>query len=81
MKKVGEVSHFFTRLGVGVIELSGSLKEGSKIVVKGATTNFEQTVNSMEIDGEKVGEAKKGHSIGLKLRERARAGDEIFLAE
>lgn len=77
-KKIGEVTHFFTNISVGVIKLSGSLGVGDTVHFKGATTDFEQEVGSMEIDEEKVEEAGAGQSIGLKVNERVREGDEVF---
>ena len=65
-KEIGKVVHYYTYLGVGIIELKGTLKVGDKIKIKGATSDFEQKVNSMQIEHEKVEEAKKGKSIGLK---------------
>lgn len=80
-KKIGEVTHFFTNIDVGVVELSDTLKEGDKIRIKGSTTDFEQEVKSMQIEHETVEEAKKGDSIGLKVKDRVREGDEVFLVE
>jgi putative protease len=77
-KKMGEVSHYFTSIGVGVIELEGKLKEGDRIAIRGHTTDFEQKVGSMEINRGKVKEAGPGKSIGLKMKERVREGDKVF---
>ena len=77
-KVVGKIGHYYTKLGVAVIELSGTLKVGDKIRVKGATSNFEQTVDSMQIEKDKIEEAKKGQSIGLKVKEHARQHDVVY---
>jgi len=77
-KPVGEITHFFGHLSVAVIKLSDSLKDGEKILIEGATTNFEQTVKSMQIEHKEVKEAKKGESIGLKVKDRVREGDKVF---
>ncbi len=78
MEEVGKVTHYFSRIGVGAIALSGELKLGDKIRIKGATTDFEQLVESMQIEGKPVERAGPGDSIGLKLNERARAGDVVY---
>lgn len=78
-KPVGKIVHYYSNLGVGIIELSDSLKVGDQIHIKGKTTDFEQTVESMQIEHESVQEAKKGDVIGLKVRERVREGDEVYL--
>jgi len=80
-EKIGKITHFFDKINVAVVELSGTLREGDKIRIKGATTDFEQTVDSMQVEHEKINEAKKGSSIGLKVTEKVRPGDEVFLAE
>ena len=76
--KIGKVTHYFTKIGVAVIELSGTVKVGDKIHFKGATSNFEQTVDSMQIEHDKVDEAKKGQSIGMKVKEHVRGHDIMF---
>jgi putative protease len=78
MEEVGKVTHYFPRIGVGAITLSGELKLGDRIKIKGATTDFEQLVESMQIEGKPVERAGPGDSVGLKLKERAREGDIIY---
>lgn len=78
LEKVGEVSHYFTQIGVAVVELTAPLRAGDRIAIKGMTTNFEQTVGSMQIEHKDIEEAKKGDSIGLKVEERAREGDIVY---
>ena len=77
-KLVGKVTHYFTKIGVAVVELSDTLKIGDKISIEGATTNFEQEVESMQIEHKPVEEAKKGDSIGLKVKDRVREGDSVY---
>lgn len=79
--KIGEITHYFTDLNVGIIKLSDKLQVGDKIHVKGSTTDFKQTVDSMEIEREKVQEAGEGESVGLKVKERVREEDEVFKVE
>ena len=77
-KLVGKISHYFTKIGVGVIELSDELKVGDRISIEGATTNLQQTVDSMEIEHESVQSASVGQSIGLKVGQRVREGDLVY---
>lgn len=77
-KLVGKVSHYFTKIGVGVIELSDELKVGDRISIEGATTNLQQTVASMEIEHKSVQSAGAGQSIGLKTEQRVREGDLVY---
>lgn len=75
---IGKITHYFTKIGVAVIELSDEIKVGDKIRIEGATTSFEQVVDSMEIDNKKVQTATKGQSIGLKVKERVRPPDKVY---
>ncbi|MEM1535400.1 MAG: translation elongation factor-like protein [Candidatus Pacearchaeota archaeon] len=79
--EVGKVTHFFTNISVAVIELSDTLREGDTIHIKGATTDFTQKVESMQINHKPVKEAKAGQSIGLKVSERVREGDRVYRVE
>jgi len=76
--EVGKVAHFFSKISVAVVELSGTLSVGDKIAVKGPTTDFEQTVESMQIEHVNVEKAEKGQSIGLKMNERVREKDTVY---
>jgi selenocysteine-specific translation elongation factor len=75
---IGKVEDFFAHPVVAGIALTGSLKVGDKIRIKGHTTDLELTVESMQIDNVNVNEAKKGDSIGVKVPERVRAGDSVY---
>ncbi len=78
-KLIGKITHYFSNIGVAVIELSGILKEGDSIrVVGGENTDFTQTVDSMEIEHEKAKTAKKGDSVGLKVKEKVREGYKVY---
>ena len=59
-KEVGKVMSFYKKIGVAVIDLTGKLEVGDTILIKGHTTNFEQKVDSMQIEHEKVEKVKKG---------------------
>ncbi|MBU2635368.1 hypothetical protein KJ841_02760 [Patescibacteria group bacterium] len=78
-KLIGKVSHYFSKIGVAVIELSGSLSKGDTVrIVGGETTDFEQTIDSMEMEHEKIEKAKKGDAIGTKVKEKVREGYKVF---
>jgi putative protease len=76
--EIGKVTHFFNGISVAVIELTDTLKVGDTVHIKGATTDFVQKVESMEINHQKVKEAGYGESIGLKVKERVREGDKVY---
>lgn len=78
LEKVGEVTHYFTKISVAVVDLSAPIKIGDKIAVKGMTTSFEQTVKSIQIEGKDLEEAKAGDDIGMKVDDRVRKGDIVY---
>jgi len=76
--EVGRITHFFSKISVAVIELTASLAVGDTIVVKGPTTDFEQVVESMQIEHKDVQRAEAGQSIGLKVAQRVREKDIVY---
>lgn len=77
-KEVGEVSIFFSQVGVAAIKLSDKLKTGDKIHIKGYTTDFEQIVDSIQVERKPLKEAKKGDHIGIKVKEKVRPKDKVY---
>jgi translation elongation factor EF-1alpha len=77
-KLIGRITHYFSKIDVAVIELSDDVKVGDKIKIEGATTSFEQVIESMEIENEKVESATVGQSIGLKVKDRVRLHDSVY---
>jgi putative protease len=76
--KIGRVTHFFSKISVAVIELTTPLSIGDTIVFKGPNTDFEQVVDSMQIEHENVEKAEAGQSIGLKVTQRVRETDSVY---
>lgn len=77
-KPVGEVFNYFSKLGVAGVKLFGSLRTGDRIRVRGSTTDFEQVVESMQVEHSSVSEAGKGDSIGLRVEQRVRPHDKVY---
>jgi hypothetical protein len=78
LDEIGRITHFFSKINVAVIELKAPLKLGDTIVVKGPTTDFQQVVDSMQIEHENVQTALAGQSIGLRVVQRVRETDVVF---
>jgi len=78
LQEVGKVTHFFSKISVAVIELTATLSVGDRVRIRGPTTDFEQAVQSMQIEHENVKTAKAGQSIGLKVNERVREKDTVY---
>ena len=77
--QIGKVTHYYNRLGVGVLMLSGVLKVGDVIHILGHTTDFVQKVNSMEIEHQKVPSVGPGDDVALRVDETVRGGDIVYL--
>jgi len=77
-KPIGKVTHYFDKIQVAAIELSDALFVGDKIHVKGNDTDFEQTVDSMQIEHESVEKAEAGKTVGMKLSEPAKENDLVY---
>ena len=75
----GKIFSYFSKVGVAALKLTKKLKKGDKIHIKGFTTDFTQTVDSMQTDGEDREEANSGDEIGIKVKEKVRPNDSIFL--
>lgn len=78
-KKIGKITHFFPKIGVAVVELEGSVKVGDTIEIEGHGKNFEQKLDSMQVNHQPVESAKKGDAIGLKVAQEVKEGDIVSL--
>ncbi|MGE5575435.1 MAG: translation elongation factor-like protein [Ignavibacteria bacterium] len=76
--EIGQVSHFFPKINVAVVDLTLPLSLGDRIRVKGALTDFDQTVTSMQIDRKEIQRAEGGQSIGLKTILQTREKDLVY---
>ncbi len=78
-EKVGRVEKFFAKPSVAAIEVTaGVLKIGDKLHFKGHTTDFEETITSMQVENQPVEEARPGDLIGVKVKERVRENDTVL---
>jgi translation elongation factor EF-1alpha len=76
--EIGTVTDFFAKPVVAGIELSGTLKVGDRIHIKGSTTDIEMHVESMQIERASITEGKRGDLVGIKVPDRARRGDKVY---
>ncbi|MGB8656794.1 MAG: hypothetical protein WCE90_03305 [Candidatus Zixiibacteriota bacterium] len=78
-EEIGRISDYFRKIGVAAIEITkGTLAVGDTIRIKGHTTDFIQTVDSMQIEHLGVQTAKAGDSIGIKVKEPVRDSDVVY---
>lgn len=79
-KPIGTVTHYYGKLGVAIVKFNQSFSRGGHLHFLGATTDFEEAVNSMEYDHKSIEAAKKGQEVGIKVKDKVREGDEVFEA-
>jgi putative protease len=80
-KEIGKVTHYFSRIRVAGIELSDELTVGDTVLIKGATTYFQQKVESMQLENQDIEKGEPGQLIGVAVQEKARPGDEVYKME
>jgi len=78
-KLIGKITHYFSNIEVAVINLTAPLKTGDTLrIVGGQETDFEQKVDSMQIDHKEVKSSKKGDSVGMKVDEKVHEGYKVY---
>lgn len=78
MEEIGKVKGFFAHPSVAMIELTAPLTMGERIYIKGHTTDFQQVVESMQVDRSPVQAAQAGQSVGVKVTTRCRQHDIVY---
>ena len=77
-EQIGKITHYFGNIGVAVIELTGALSVGDTIRIIGGEIDFNQPVESMEYEHQAVQDAKKGQSVGMKVKEKVHEGYKVY---
>jgi putative protease len=80
-KEIGTITKYYSKIGVAVIKLSSTIKVGDTIILRGATTDFSQTVESLQVEKESIQKAGAGKEIALKVKDKVRENDKVFLSE
>jgi hypothetical protein len=76
--EIGTVKHFFSKISVAIIDLTAPLSVGDRILVKGPSTDFEMTVESMQVEHKSIQRVEGGQSVGLKLVQQAKERDVVY---
>ncbi len=76
---IGRISHYFPHVNAAAIKIEKrSLKVGDQLRFKGHTTDFTQTVESLQINHVSVQKVGVGDDVGIQVRERVREHDEVY---
>lgn len=77
-QEIGKITHFFGKISVGVIKLSGELKVGDTIKIVGGNREFSQTVSSMQVEHQNIETAKPGDDVGMKVDQPVKEDDVVY---
>jgi putative protease len=78
-QRIGEVMKFFAKPSVAAVKITdGEISAGDTIKFTGHTTDLTMTLDSMEVNNQRVLRAVLGDYVGIKVTDRVRSGDEVF---
>ncbi len=76
---IGKVTHYFGHVNAAVVKIKkGQLQIGDRIHFKGHTTDFGQTITSLQIDRKPIEKAGAGDEIGVEVTSRVREDDTVY---
>ncbi len=81
MKPIGKVTHYYSKVGVAIVELQGELKVGDRIRIEKGENAFDQEVTSLEKEYQTLEKGEKGDSVGIKVDKKAKEGSLVILLE
>jgi len=79
--RAGQVTHYYNNISVAIVELIQTISMGDRLHFLGSHTDFRQTVKSMQVEHEEIETASAGQEVGIKVKQRVRPGDSVFLLE
>ncbi|MEK7574232.1 MAG: hypothetical protein AAB514_01735 [Patescibacteria group bacterium] len=77
-KPIGKVTHYFGGISVAIVKFNRTVKVGETVKFKGASTDFEETIETMQFDHKDIKSAKKNQEVGIKVEEKTREGDKVY---
>ena len=78
LRPIGRVTHFYGGIKVAIVKFKQDIRKNTKVRFKGATTDFAQSLDSMQYDHKAIAKAPKGKLIGIKVKKRVREGDDVY---
>lgn len=79
-KPIGEITHYYGDISVAIVKFNRPIKCGEKVHFAGATTDFKETIKSMQYEHKPIETAQKGQEVGIKVGDKVREGDEVYEA-
>ena len=78
---LGAVTHYFGHIGVAIVKCKKPISVGDALWFKGATTDFTEAIKSIQYDHADIPKAKKGQEVGIKVKNKVREGDQVYIVE
>lgn len=79
LTEAGVVTHYFPRVNAAVLKLRRRVKLGDPVLIKGKTTNYRQTIASLQIDRKMIAAGSPGQEVGLEVLSEVRPGDIVYI--
>jgi len=76
--RIGEVTHFYNKIGVAVLALTDVIRVGDTVHLLGHATDFKQEVTSLQVEHQSVGEAGPGQEVAMRVTQRVHPRDKVF---
>lgn len=78
-KLVGKIVHYYDKIGVAIIGLTAPLKVNQSVHIKGGHSDFTQSISQMQYDHQDIPAGKKGQQVGIKVEQKVRENDQVFV--
>lgn len=78
-KEIGRITHYFSKISVGIIKLKGQLRVGQEVHIKGAHDDFRQVVTSMQLNHQAIAAADKADEVGIAVTQPVHENDRVYL--
>ncbi len=79
-EEIGQVDHFYSHANIaGIWVKNGKLKLGDRLHFKGHTTDFEETISSMQVEHTDVREVGRNAHVGVPVHDKVRIHDKVFI--
>ncbi|HNQ79660.1 MAG: hypothetical protein PHF93_03065 [Acidobacteriota bacterium] len=75
---IGKVTHYFDRIGVAVLQLTGTVRVGDTLHFQGHSTDFSQAITSLQIEHKNVSEGNPGQDVALKVDRKVHPHDHVL---
>jgi len=77
----GKITHYYKGIGVAAVDVSDYLEVGNLIHIKGHTTDFEQKIESIQVEHKSITRAEKGQTVGITVKDYVREHDLVYRIE